>query len=271
MAACGAPPARLWFAGDVQVEAEPDQALAGLAALRGAGLVNLEGPVLAARPAGEERLFNHPGVPAALARFGVRAVSLQNNHLDDGGSTGRVATQAAVAAAGLAGIERTAVLTVDGQPVSVVVALAGPPEALAAAVRAAAPPVVVSLHVVAPPVYLPSPATRAQVEAALAAGAAVVVVHGSHALAPVERRGRQVVAWGLGNVAFACACTQEDEALALEVTLAPDGVVDATVVPIRAGLHGAPMKLEPEPAGVFDLLEGMGSTPLIRRGARATF
>ena len=103
----------------------------------------------------------------------------------------------------------------------------------------------------------------------MAAGAAVVGVHGSHALGAVERRGRQVIAWGLGNLAFACRCTAEDEALALEVRLDEEGVIAADVVPLRAGLHGQPLALDPEPAGVVELLRGLGSSPLLPTADRA--
>jgi len=268
---CTPPPARLWLAGDVQVEAAPTPTLAALAPLEGAGVVNLEGPLLAGPPGGTDRLHNHLGVPAALRAVGVVAVSLANNHAADGGDAGLAATRIALQNHGLLSLEGTAKLEVDGHPLSLVAAYDTPPEALAAAVRAAPRPVVVSLHVLAPPAYAPAADTRARVEAALAAGAAVVAVHGSHALGKVERRGRQIVAWGLGNVAFSCRCTAEDEAMALEVTLDEGGVYEAFVVPLRAGLHGEPTQLEPEPKGVFDLLEALGSPKLTRRGVRASF
>lgn len=59
--------------------------------------------------------------------------------------------------------------------------------------------------------------------------------------------------------------------MALEVTLDEGGVYEAFVVPLRAGLHGEPTQLEPEPGGVFDLLEALGSPKLTRRGVRASF
>ncbi|MEZ4464036.1 MAG: CapA family protein [bacterium] len=206
--------------------------------------MNLEGPVGAGKPGGD-RLRNGPAVLAALEAVGVAAVTVANNHAADDGPAGLAATRAAAGPVAVLG--ELASASVAG--VEVLAAYEASPEALAAAVQARAPaPVIVTLHVLAPPSYRPSAETRARVEAALAAGAAVVAVHGSHALGAVERRGRQVVAWGLGNLAFACRCTAEDEAMALEVTLS-DGEVDAVVVPLRAGLHGAPLALDRSAGG----------------------
>ncbi|MEZ4471708.1 MAG: CapA family protein [bacterium] len=266
LAACGAPPRRLWLAGDVQLDdaTDPAAVLAAARGLRGAGVVNLEGPVGAGKPGGD-RLRNGPAVLAALEAVGVAAVTVANNHAADDGPAGLAATRAAAGPVAVRG--ELASATVAG--VEVLAAYEASPEALAAAVQARAPaPVFVTLHVLAPPSYRPSAETRARVEAALAAGAAVVAVHGSHALGAVERRGRQVVAWGLGNLAFACRCTTEDEAMALEVTLS-DGEVDAVVVPLRAGLHGAPLALDPDPQAVITLLEALGSSPLDLQGDRA--
>lgn len=113
---------------------------------------------------------------------------------------------------------------------------------------------------------------EAAVEAALAAGATVVAAHGTHQLARVERRGRAVIAWGLGNLAFACACTDETDGLLLRVELDADGAaLRAAVVPVDAGLRGEAVRPAREAALVFDLLESLGSSPLTRAKARASF
>jgi poly-gamma-glutamate capsule biosynthesis protein CapA/YwtB (metallophosphatase superfamily) len=57
----------------------------------------------------------------------------------------------------------------------------------------------------------------------------------------VERRGRAVIAYSLGNFAFGCDCTPIDDAFVLAFTLAPDGAVaDVTLEPIVAGLMRPP-------------------------------
>ena len=82
----------------------------------------------------------------------------------------------------------------------------------------------------------------------------------------MERRGQTVIAWGLGNLAFACDCTRESEGIVLELELVSG---EARVRPIHAGLLGAPAAPSPDPAGVYDLLTAIGSPCLDRRGATA--
>jgi poly-gamma-glutamate synthesis protein (capsule biosynthesis protein) len=140
------------------------------------------------------------------------------------------------------------------------------------AARARGDVLVVGLHVTAPPLLLPPPELEVAVELALAHGATVVVAHGSHAVARVERRGAAVIAWGLGNLAFACPCTTERDGLVLEVELDVDGRPGpAWAVPITAGLQGAPPSLSEQRQLMFDLLTSLGSSPLAVDGARARF
>jgi poly-gamma-glutamate synthesis protein (capsule biosynthesis protein) len=99
----------------------------------------------------------------------------------------------------------------------------------------------------------------------------VIAAHGTHAVGPVERREHAVIAWGLGNVAFACDCTNEPDAILLRVLVAPDKVVRAEVVPIRAGLNKGPAGPSQDANGIFDLLEAIGSKKLDRKGSVAEF
>lgn len=264
----------LWFAGDVHLGAGGDGALDELAAaMNGAlGVVNLEGPIDArgaqgvVREPGALRLFNGPGAPAALARAGVAAANVANNHADDAGPEGQAATAAALRAAGIApfgGAAGVAILEREGLRV----ALAGfdlgaeVPEEWGAALRAAraaADVLVVSFHVTGPPLYLPEPPLRRAAELALAAGASVVLAHGTHSLAGAELRGPAVVAWGLGNAAFACDCTDEREALVLQVRVGREGVESAALIPIEAGVSGEPARVARDPASVLDLLQALG-------------
>jgi poly-gamma-glutamate capsule biosynthesis protein CapA/YwtB (metallophosphatase superfamily) len=130
---------------------------------------------------------------------------------------------------------------------------------------------IASFHVDGPPSYLPRPELQSAVKIAQEAGAKIVVAHGTHAIGPVERRGDLVIAWGLGNLVFACDCTKEREGLLLEVVLRGGEIESASIIPIEAGLKGEPARLSADPNGVFDLLEGIGSAKLMRKGARASF
>ncbi|MDC0673811.1 CapA family protein [Nannocystis radixulma] len=276
-----APVAELWFAGDVHLGKGGAGALDELAGAMGgaSGVVNLEGPIDGrgeqgvVREPGAIRLFNGTGAPGELARAGIVAAQVANNHAGDAGPEGQAATAAALRAAGVApfgGVAGVAVIERGGLRVALAgfeVGEAVPaelPAALAAA-REAGDVLVVGFHRTGPPLYLPEPPLRQAAELALEAGAAVVVAHGSHSLAGAELRGPAVVAWGLGNATFACDCTEEREALALRVRLGRGGVESAALVPIDAGLSGQPARQAADPGAVLDLLQAIGV-----RGRRET-
>ncbi|HZO13774.1 MAG TPA: CapA family protein [Polyangiaceae bacterium] len=252
----------LWIGGDVQLGDHGPLDLGSLSPLlAGAtGMVNLEGPV------GETderalRLGNARSLLGSLRRAGIRAVGVANNHADDWGESGRTETLAALREEGLVpigGAARIHELVISAHDLS-----EGVPsiDALTADV--------VTFHVTGPPSYLPRRELRQAVDHAVAAGARVVAAHGTHALGPVERRGDAVIAWGLGNLAFACDCTDEIDGALLRVSLAEE--VRAWIVPIEAGLRGAAPRPARDPALIFDLLDALGSTPLRREGARAAF
>jgi len=92
----------------------------------------------------------------------------------------------------------------------------------------------------------------------------------AHANATLPRP-HAITARGLGNVAFACACTDESSGALLEVTLGNAGAGEATIIPIDAGLEGAAARASGDPGLAFDLLEALGATRLERRGDRARF
>ncbi len=220
----------------------------------------------------------------------MRAVGVANNHAGDGGSSAALSTTVAVRAAGLipiGGPGGPAILERGG--VRIVVTAydlvagrgSGPHPELApgldatalgaelTSARARGDVLVATFHVTAPPSYLPPVEEVTAVALARAAGAAVIVVHGSHALARVERTATNVTAWGLGNLLFACACTDEDDGLILRVTVDRHGLVDADIIPIVAGLRGAPARPADEPGLIYDLLAVLRSTPLAAAGPRA--
>lgn len=273
LAACAAPvarasaPVRLWFGGDVHLGTG---ALPAQLPFIGTGIVNFEGPVGegASTP---ERLVNASA--SSLAPAGVRVAFVENNHADDDGEAGRKRTldaleQAQIAAAGVTVVPLNGLRVVF---MGVDLHRGAFAEELDAA-RALGDVLVVGFHVTAPPLLLPPPELEVAVELALQHGAKIVVSHGSHAIARVERRKDAVIAWGLGNLAFACECSQEKDGLVLEVELDVSGhAAAAWAVPVTAGLNGAPPQLSEQPELMFELLQSLGSAPLARDGARGRF
>jgi poly-gamma-glutamate capsule biosynthesis protein CapA/YwtB (metallophosphatase superfamily) len=222
---------------------------------------------------------NAPGGLELLREAGVRVAGIANNHAMDAGAGGDRVTAEAVHKAGIEPTGRqasAAVFSVEG--LRIVVAAhdltTGVPRELAAELAAArkrGDVLVASYHVTGPESYLPRPELRKAVEIALRADARIIVAHGTHVIGPVERRGQSVIAWGLGNLAFACDCTKEREGLVLRIRARAGGTIIASVVPIEAGLLGEAAKLSSDPKGIFDLLAAIGSSKLERRGAEADF
>ena len=279
-----APAARLWIGGDVFLGAGGHGALAAIPAIVGGapGIVNLEGPVgdgdggAAGTPI---RLLHGPATLGELRAAGVVVAGIANNHARDAGPDGPAATMRALDAAGVRAAGGPAGPTVIalGRLRVVVTAHdleAGVPANLGAELAAArrrGDVLVATFHVTGPATYLPRPELTDAVAIALEAGATVIAAHGTHELARVERRGRAVIAWGLGNLAFACTCTDETSGALLEVALGPDGAGDAAIIPIDAGLDGAATRAAADPALSYELLDALGGSPLERRGGRAGF
>ena len=280
----GAP--RLWIGGDVFLGTGGHGALAGIPAIvDGApGVVNLEGPAGAAGAAGaagvaSPRLLHAPNALAELRAAGVAVAGIANNHAGDAGPGGGAATIHALAAVGVqpaGGPAGPATLVLGGLRIVITAhdLEHGVPAALRddlAAARRRGDVLVATFHVTGPASYLPRPELVDAVAIALVAGATVIAAHGSHELARVERRGRAVIAWGLGNLAFACACTDEDSGALLDVTLTREGAAAASIIPIDASLLTGATRPAADPALTFELLDALGSTRLERRGDRAGF
>ena len=288
--ACGsrpvtnAPPesTRVWIGGDVFLGAGGHHALSSMPAIVGAvpGIVNLEGPVGAAavdRDPAHPRLIHDAAALAELHAAGVVVAGIANNHARDAGPDGDTATMRALAAVDIhAAGERAgpAIITIGSLRVVVTAhdLEAGVPETLRAdlvAARRRGDVLVATFHVTGPPTYLPRPELTDAVAIAVDAGATVIAAHGTHELARIERRGHVLIAWGLGNLAFACPCTDEHSGAVLEVALGKDGAGPAAIIPIDAGVDGDATRAADDPALTFELLEALGSTHLDRRGARA--
>jgi poly-gamma-glutamate synthesis protein (capsule biosynthesis protein) len=286
MAGCGrrraAPePIELWIGGDVHVGDSSGGGLALISdALKGAhGIVNLEGPIGdTPEPGGELRLANAPSAVAALRAAGVKVAGIANNHADDRGPEGSSRTAAALRdldilpAGGPAG---PAILSTNGRRVVVTAhdLSKGVPAGLEGDLddaRQRGDVLVATFHVTGPPSYLPRPELRVAVDAAITKGALVVAAHGSHALGPVERRGQSVIAWGLGNLLFACDCTDEVDGAVLRISIEGEAA-RAQIIPIDAGLRGAAARPSHNPGLLLDLLDALGSSPLRREGPGAWF
>jgi len=200
---------------------------------------NLEG-ALTDRGEAWPKAFNFrtpPQYAGGLASAGFDVVALANNHAMDYGTVGLEDTIAALDAAGVphvgAGGPNAAwaprVVEANGLRVAFLACALTPPEGsgftidqwaigaltpgmavctqdlIAQAVGFAAASsdfVVISIHAGDEYVNAPNGTQRALSEGALAAGADVVLGHHAHVVQPVEHRGGQLIAWGLGNFIF---------------------------------------------------------------------
>lgn len=274
---CAAPRA-LWLGGDVHFGADTGDRLTAVSAAMApaVGVVNLEGPIGPdddARAASAEKLINGPRAAEALAQAGIVAAGIANNHAGDGDVT---ATRAALSAAGVQSLGGAVVL-LQGLKVALTAhdLTAGVPAGLAEelkAARAKGDLLVATFHVTGPASFLPRSELEEAVAIALDAGATVVAAHGTHVVARVERRGEAVIAWGLGNLAFTCPCTDETDGLVLRVELDAHGrVTRAEAIPVDAGLNGRPATPAHDPQLLLELLESLQSSPGERHGDRLRF
>lgn len=246
--------------------------------LGGADLLfgNLEMPLApkearAALPEVRETLRADPAHAAALRSAGFGILSLANNHIMDFGPAGMRATREALdglgirhAGAGedLAEARRPAILHVSGLRIGLLAyARTGRHSATARAPGAA--PLseemivedlarlagrvelrVVSLHFGQVYSDYPEPADREMARRLIEAGADLILGHHPHVVQGVERRGRGLIAYSLGEFLFDPACGHivsrvaadaRRDTVVLSVTLTPDGVVAHALTPLRIG------------------------------------
>ena len=250
--------------------------------------VNLEGPLTAG---GQEAGLAADGTPTGPVRFNappaaarwlvgrVNAVSLANNHARDQGEAGLAETVTRLGERGIqaATADRDAELTLRGRRLRLLARelpetwSPGEADALEARVREARAggPVLVSLHWGRTGALLPTRAQRELAARLIDAGATAVLGHGPHTPQGIERRGRGIIAYSLGNLAFACRCTEERDAYVLRFGIdARAAAVDVEAVPLRAGLREPPSRTD-DPA-VSQLLrslsEDLGSQVRLQGG-----
>jgi poly-gamma-glutamate synthesis protein (capsule biosynthesis protein) len=178
-----------------------------------------------------------PRFASGLRDAGFDVVSLANNHTMDYGAVGLLDTLDAIESAGVrhigagpdaASAAAPAIIGANGLRVAFIACADTPTEgggfairdwsasdspglficddaplaATIAAARESADFVIVVVHAGDEYRTAPSATQRRIVETALAAGADAYIGHHAHVVQPVERRGSQLIAWGLGNFIF---------------------------------------------------------------------
>lgn len=221
------------------------------------------------------RFRTPPVYTPGLRNAGFDLVSLANNHTLDYGVIGLQDTMAALDAAGVryagagnddAAARAPVILEANGLRVAFLAYADSPTEgggfairdwaagpgtpglaigdpgvvaADVAAAKARADFVIVTAHAGNEYVSAPSATQRAIADAALGAGADAFVGHHAHVVQPVEQRGGQLIAWGLGNFIFdldevdLANIPRPRVTLVLQMTLTPGaGVTAWHIVPL---------------------------------------
>ncbi len=268
-------PLEVSAAGDLQPGGTITDPFAGLATVLAGDVrfVNLEAP-FTTRGLESDARFRVAPARAAWLKGRVDVVSLANNHALDQGEAGRDDTVRALAGVGVSAAWKghDGEVVRDGRRVIVVARALAPAAELDAetesveAVRAGAKRgvVIVSLHWGHTGSLLPTAAQRRLAARLVDAGAVAVLGHGPHTLQGIERRGRAVIAYSLGNLAFGCRCTDVTDAYALRFTIEDSGAVThIRALPLVAGLLAPPAPSTD--AGLLELIEtlsrDLGSKP----------
>jgi poly-gamma-glutamate capsule biosynthesis protein CapA/YwtB (metallophosphatase superfamily) len=230
---------------------------------------NLEGVVATGGIPVAGKQYHLRGGPALLARAaktaGMDVFTVANNHSLDFGPAAFLETLAATRSAGIATVgggadldaaRRPAIFEAGGlrvallgysdvRPAGFTAGASTPgtapaePSLIASDVHAArrrADLVVVWFHWGVELRTQPDARQRSLADAALAAGASVVLGSHPHVLEPVERNGRKLVAWSLGNFVFPANSPGTSSTGVLLVSLDATGVRDARLR--SATIHG---------------------------------
>lgn len=262
--------ADLWLGGDVHLGDGVPRALEPLGrVLEGAhGIVNLTGPAAEVGGNHPAQLSTQWNQLSVLRAAGIRVIGIVNGHSGDLGDDALGDTARAIRRDGMfpAGGPVGAAIIESGGLRIVVTAhdLTGEfPTSLDTDLLAAAAMgdvLVTTFHAgswFAP--HRAAPELQRAANIAIASGARVVASHGTHQVAGVERSGRAVIAWGLGNLVFASDCTRERMGAILRVWVPRRGRVRAAVIPVDAGLGGSPARPAADPEATFRLLRLLGT------------
>ena len=283
----------LLAAGDVGLQgdgsANPLSVLSSLRPPSAVTVVNLE-VALSLRTGHEAekavRLAAPPARAAWLAEAGVDVVNVANNHVLDLGPAGFDDTLEALHASGVAfcggGNPRypqgQAVVEREGLRLGFLGYCLTPfaeqgrfvrcldAAAACADVRAlaeACDAVIVSLHAGVEDSHYPSPLQIRQARQLVEAGATVVLGHHPHVVQGVERWGRGLIAYSLGNFQFPPLLPAHREAFALSVELTRRAVAAYRILPLRLDSGGAPAALDAgEAARLRERVEAL-SAPIV--------
>jgi poly-gamma-glutamate synthesis protein (capsule biosynthesis protein) len=227
-------------------------------------IANLESAVSTrGTPAAKKYTFRgDPSAVPAVARAGIDVVSVANNHSLDFGAEAFLDTLRHVRRAGIATVgggrdaaaaRRPAIVTAGGLRIAILgysdvrpLGFDATPSrpgtaradvgAIAADVRAArrrTDAVVVYFHWGTERARTPDARQRSFAAAALDGGATVVLGAHPHVLQPIERRGRRLVAWSLGNFVFGATSAGTGATGVLTIGLDRAGVRWNELVPAR--------------------------------------
>lgn len=226
------------------------------------GIANLEGPLSATscrRVGPEAAVFRGPPVAAAVVRrAGISLVHIANNHILQHGADAFRATIDVLEAEGISpvglfdsdrikpviktvrdlvlgflGFSFVAEKYFPGHNLYAELSLAAVLTEIAK-LRAEVDVVVVSVHWGVEGSAVPDQRTIAAAHAMVAAGAAVVLGHHPHWFQPVERVGRALIAYSLGDFVFDLFWDRRSvESAILSVDMDSGGVLDYHLIPIR--------------------------------------
>jgi len=243
-----------------------DHPFAGVSAALADGdinLANLECPIASCGreyTAKKFRFRAEKKVAEAVRKAGFNLVNLANNHSMDFGGEALAETMDNLHAAGIAWIgagadlaqaRRMAVFTVKGKKIAFLgYSLTQPIEFFAAQQRPGTAPayerifvpdivrarkeadyVIVSFHWGKEGSGMPLPVQRSIARKAIDAGADVIIGHHPHVLQGIERYGKGIVFYSLGNFAFASKGTANGQSAIIRLRL-DDGRREAEILPL---------------------------------------
>jgi poly-gamma-glutamate synthesis protein (capsule biosynthesis protein) len=234
-----------------------------------------------------------PRAVAGLAAAGFDAVSLANNHAFDFGAHSLADTIARLEAAGVghagAGANReaawsaTSMRSGDASVALLAFSFVAPASSIAQTnragvasarvdaaqlsqairdARAANDYVVVMFHWGISGNDAPTAEQIDGAHAAIDSGASLVIGSHPHVIQGIERYKTGLIAYSLGDFVFDHASKKTGESFILNAALGPDGVVDATAVPVYLDSHGRPDIVSgTEAVSILDRLKSI-SAPL---------
>jgi poly-gamma-glutamate synthesis protein (capsule biosynthesis protein) len=226
-------------------------------------LANLESPIASGGREYTSKRFRfraEPEVAKAIRKAGFNLVNLANNHSMDFGGKALAETMANLEAAGIAWIgagedlaeaRKMALFTVKGKKIAFLgYSLTQPVEFFAAGQRPGTAPgyehifipdiararreadyVIVSFHWGKEGRSVPLPLQRSIAHKAIDAGADVIIGHHPHVLQGIERYGKGIIFYSLGNFTFASMGTATGQSAIIRLRL-DDARREAEILPL---------------------------------------